>query len=104
MKILSILLALTFSSNSFAYTQCINWDEQRNECTQEMSLVDEGSFNALAKEVAKQTQTMAQNEKRLKSEMIKLIADARKQIVVDLLNDPEMREIIKEKIRALEAK
>lgn len=104
MKILLMLLALTFSSNSFAYTQCVNWDDQRNKCTQEMSFVDEGTFDSLVKEVAKQTQAMAQNEKRLKSEMIKLIADARKQIVVDLLNDPEMREIIKDKIRTLEAK
>ncbi len=99
-----MLLTLTFSFNSFAYTQCISWDEQRNECAQEMNYVDEGTFESLVKEVSKETQVMAQKEKRLKSEMIKLIADARKQIVVDLLNDPEMREIIKEKIRTLEAK
>ena len=104
MKILSILLTFTFSSSSYAYTQCISWDEQRNECAQEMNFVDEGSFNSLVKEMTTLTQVMAQNEKRLKSEMIKLIADARKQIVVDILNDSEMREIIKEKIRNLEAK
>lgn len=104
MKTLLTIYVLTFSFNSFAYTQCVSWDEQRNQCYSEVDLADQESVNFLAQEIEKQKQVMAQNEKRLKGEMIKLVAEARKQIVLDLLNDSEMRTLIKEKIKSLEAK
>ena len=103
MKALILLLTLGFSFKTFAYTQCVSYDDQRNKCLVEVDLADTQYVNSLAKEVEKQGQVIAQNEKKLKSEMIKLVADARKNIVLDLLNDPEMREIIKEKIKKLEA-
>ena len=104
MKTLLAICALSFSFNSYAYTQCVSWDEQRNQCYSEVDLADQESVNHLAREIEKQKVAMAENEKRLKGEMIKLVAEARKQIVLDLLNDSEMRTLIKEKIKSLEAK
>ena len=104
MKTLLTIIALTSSYNSFGYTQCVSWDEQKNQCYSEVDLADQESVNFLAREIEKQKVAMAENEKRLKGEMIKLVSEARKQIVLDLLNDSEMRTLIKEKIKSLEAK
>lgn len=104
MKTLLTIIALTYSYNSFGFTQCVSWDEQKNQCYSEVDLADQESVNFLAREIEKQKVAMAENEKRLKGEMIKLVSEARKQIVLDLLNDSEMRTLIKEKIKSLEAK
>jgi hypothetical protein len=88
-----LLISLFVISNAQAMQHCVYFKNSGNSTERKCYELTEAS--------TVNTQ-ISQTEKRIKEELIQQIAQTRKEIVLDLLNNPDMREQIKNKIKLIE--